>query len=322
MRQKGFSLIELMVALVLGLLIVEAVVSLFLSSSRSYGQDQKVAALQDEMRFAMAQLTQDIEMAGYWARLLDPGVVNPNPTDGAPTIGTDCGPSTAVRWFYTDRAPLATADNVTSSTAAASFSCIASGDIKAGSDILAIKRVAGRNMTGSTLATNQVYLQADATSGTLFQHPATGLGTVLANTWPYQPVIYFIRPYSVTAADGIPTLCRKYLESGPLTAPTTSTECIASGVEDMQVEFGLDADGDGKANSFVSAPSSAQLATATVVRLSLLMRSSTPDNGYTNAKTYTLGNKAAFTPNDNFYRRVVSSTVLLRNPAALRILNP
>ena len=44
MRQKGFSLIELMVALVLGLLIVQAALSLFLSSSRNYGQDQKIGA--------------------------------------------------------------------------------------------------------------------------------------------------------------------------------------------------------------------------------------------------------------------------------------
>lgn len=319
MRQKGFSLIELMIALVLGLLIVQAALSLFLSSSRNYGQDQKVAALQDEMRFAISQLTQDIEMAGFWATLLDPALITP---DGGLTLGTDCGPSAVTQWLYTDRSPLATVDNVSSAaTAAASFQCISSSEIKLDTDILSVKRVAGYNMAGQTLSANQIYLEASGSTGTLFKQPTSGLGATVANVWPYQPVIYFVRPYSVTAGDGIPTLCRKYLLSGPSTDPTISTECIASGVEDFQVEFGLDSNADGTADSFVSAPTTAQLAQASQLRVSLLVRSSAADNGYTNAKTYTLGNKV-HTPGDNYYRRVISSVVLLRNPIALRILNP
>lgn len=319
MRQKGFSLIELMVALALGLLIVQAALSLFLSSSRHYGQDQKVAALQDEMRFAISQLTQDIEMAGYWANLLNPALIT---LDGSLSLTTDCGPSAVTNWLYTDLTPLATVDNVLSAaTASASFQCIDSTEIKLDTDMLSIKRVAGLNMAGKTLSTNQIYLEANASSGTLFKQPASGLGATVANVWPYQPVIYFIRPYSVTAGDGIPALCRKYLLSGPSTPPTIGTECIASGVEDFQVEFGLDSDADGTAESFVSAPTTAQLAQASQLRVSLLVRSASADGGYTNAKTYTLGNRAAFTPSDNYYRRVISSVVLLRNPNALRILN-
>lgn len=319
MRQKGFTLVEIMVALVLGLLVVQAVLSLFLSSSRNYGQDQKVAALQDEMRYAISQLTQDIEMTGYWANLLNPGVITLDP---GLSIATDCGPAASVNWLYALTAPLAAADNVTGSSAQAGFSCIDTAEVQTGTDVLSIKRVAGHNMAGASLASNQVYLEANATSGTLFKQPAAGLGAVVATVWPYQPVIYYIRNYSVTAGDGIPSLCRKYLMSGPSTAPTVSSECIATGVEDMQLEFGIDSAADGKPNLFVSAPTAAQLANAVQVRVSLLIRSSTADNGYSNAKTYTLGNKTAYTPNDTFYRRVVSSVVMLRNPIALRILDP
>ena len=321
MRQKGFSLIELMVALVLGLLIVQAALSLFLSSSRNYGQDQKIAALQDEMRFAIAQLTQDVEMAGFWAPLLNPGNIT---LHADLTIGSDCGPTAVTRWMYTDLTPLAALDNVVSaSAAAAGFQCIASSEIKLDTDVLSIKRVAGINMVGQTLNANQIYLDANASSGTLFKQPATGLGTTLANVWAYQPVIYFIRPYSVRADENplVPALCRKYLLSGPSTAPTMSTECIASGVEDFQVEFGIDSNADGAVESFLSSPTATQLGQTSLLRVSLLIRSSSADNGYSNAKTYTLGNKAAFTPADKYYRRVISSVIALRNPLALRVLN-
>lgn len=323
-QAQGFSLVELMLALVLGLLIVQAVISLFLTSSRNYGQDQKVAALQDEMRFAIAQLTQDIEMAGFWANLLDPALID---LHDSLTLTTDCGPTAVTNWVYTERSPLATADNVTGSTANAAFSCIASGDVRPGTDILALKRVAGHNLAGKEFKANNVYLEANASSGRLFEFPDEtepnniSPPPISSNSWPYRPVIYYIQPYAVTAGDGIPNLCRKYLTINAGT-PRMETECIASGVEDFQVEFGLDTNSDGKPDTFVSAPSNVQLPQAVQLRIALLMRSSSPDGGYSNAKTYTLGNKAAYTPADNFYRRVISTTVLLRNPTALRVLNP
>ena len=44
------------------------------------------------------------------------------------------------------------------------------------------------------------------------------------------------------------------------------------------------------------------------------------DIRYTNDKTYALGNAAAYTPNDNFYRRAFSPTVMIRNLRNLRRL--
>ena len=65
------TLIEVMIAMVLGILIVGGVGSLFVMGSQNYKQDEKLGRINDELRFAMTQIAADIEMAGYWSQLHD-----------------------------------------------------------------------------------------------------------------------------------------------------------------------------------------------------------------------------------------------------------
>lgn len=60
--QGGFSLIELMVAMLLGLLLTAGVVSVFLSTSRDSLQQATLATLQEDARFALARLSDDLSM--------------------------------------------------------------------------------------------------------------------------------------------------------------------------------------------------------------------------------------------------------------------
>jgi len=326
MRQKGFTLVEVMIALLLGLLVIAGVLGLFLSSSRNYGQDQKVAALQDEMRYAITQLTQDVEMAGFWGQTASSNSIisTPTPTVTCSSGETDCAAARTEACFYDDLRPLSFADNVADGS---SFPCFQGNEVpvRNGTDILSIKRVAGLNAVQegiSQLEPGKTYIStAQAQLEFLVASAAPSSTLAASNFWRYQTAIYYIGDVSVTDATGnvtiVPSLCREQLTS----SATSSAECIASGVEDFQIEFGIDTDGNGKPNFFLATPSDTQLAEATQVRLNLLIRSSTPDGGYTNAKTYFIGNKPAYTPSDNFYRRVISSVVILRNPLATRILN-
>ncbi len=317
-RAQGFTLIEVMIALALGLLVVTAALAIFLSSSTNFRQDQQVAGLQDQLRFSVTQLSRDAEMAGFWAALLDPGVVT---VDAGLGLTQDCGPAGSDRWMVTDRSPITVADNVTGSTANALFSCIAADEVVPGTDVLAIKRVAGRSMEGVSVEAGRIYLEAAGSLGTLYQHPKTGLGNVASQLWSYEPVIYFIRNYTETVGDGVPSLCRKMLS---VTAGATgmATECVADGIENLQVEVGVDNGGDGKADRLLSAPSTADLRRATRIRVAVLARSRERDSSYRNEKTYRLGNSPNYTPADNLYREAKVTTVLLRNPTALLVLNP
>jgi len=63
-RQKGFTLIELMVALLLGLLVVAAAGSIFLSNRRVYGSTEAVGRIQENQRAAFEMIARDIREAG------------------------------------------------------------------------------------------------------------------------------------------------------------------------------------------------------------------------------------------------------------------
>ena len=62
-KQQGYTLIELMIALALGLIIVAAVVLLLLVGVRSNAMQQGVADLQDDANFGLNYITQDIRLA-------------------------------------------------------------------------------------------------------------------------------------------------------------------------------------------------------------------------------------------------------------------
>ncbi len=71
--QRGLSLVELMVAMVIGLLIIAAVSSVYLSAKRSYQARDGLSLLQENGRIALKRLRSGISKAGY------PGYENMRP---------------------------------------------------------------------------------------------------------------------------------------------------------------------------------------------------------------------------------------------------
>ena len=63
-RHSGFTLVELMIAVVLGLLIVAGVIGVFLSNKQVYRQNENVARLQESARYANEVMSRDIREAG------------------------------------------------------------------------------------------------------------------------------------------------------------------------------------------------------------------------------------------------------------------
>ncbi len=62
---KGFSLIELLIAMVLGLLLSAGVFAVFAGNQRSAALNTEVANMQESIRFALNAVTDDIRMAGH-----------------------------------------------------------------------------------------------------------------------------------------------------------------------------------------------------------------------------------------------------------------
>ncbi len=64
-RQQGFSLVELMVAVTVGLILLGAVLAVFIANRGIYSSNKAVAQIQEDGRFALSFLQHDVRMAGY-----------------------------------------------------------------------------------------------------------------------------------------------------------------------------------------------------------------------------------------------------------------
>ena len=67
LKQKGLTLIELMIAMVLSLLVTGMVISMFTSSIGGHAQAIRTMRLNQDMRIAMDMMVRDIRRAGYWS---------------------------------------------------------------------------------------------------------------------------------------------------------------------------------------------------------------------------------------------------------------
>jgi type IV pilus assembly protein PilW len=62
---RGFSLLELMVAIAISLLLLMGVIALFVSSRASYETTERLSRVQENGRFALEQITTDVRATGY-----------------------------------------------------------------------------------------------------------------------------------------------------------------------------------------------------------------------------------------------------------------
>lgn len=64
-RQKGLSIVELLVAMVIGLLLMTGVVQVFFTSKQTYSSNEAASRLQENGRFALEFIAQSVRMGGY-----------------------------------------------------------------------------------------------------------------------------------------------------------------------------------------------------------------------------------------------------------------
>lgn len=63
--QRGLSLIELMVSIVIGLVLITGIIQVFITSKQTYSLQQELGRMQEDIRFTHEFLNRDIRMAGY-----------------------------------------------------------------------------------------------------------------------------------------------------------------------------------------------------------------------------------------------------------------
>lgn len=338
-RQRGLSLAELMISLAIGLMLLLGITSLIVQQNDTRAELDKSSRQVENGRYAMQLLHDDIEHAGFYgAYYLLP----------APTALPDPCATTVASLDAAMPVPIQGYDVAPSATSGSPIACLPNANYKPGTDIVVVRRAASTSQTVASVAggaAGQVYLQTTpfghvlntgANSGSFTLAYNTTTNTSVALLRPYLVHIYFISPCSImangstcTANDDngrpIPTL--KMLELGANGAATTFTLTpLVEGIENMQLDYGLDADGDGYPdNNFTTVPISAtDWSNVMALRINLLARSTECSTGYTDTKTYSLGQAGTVSPpaptcnNGDFKRHVFSALVRATNPSGRR----
>lgn len=332
-RQRGMSLIELMIALALGLIITASVLTVYVNAGRNFAFDEQYGRMQENARYALRVIGEDLVMGDFWGPMVTTDTIS---ADLAPPPG-DCGETVAL--FDPRTAMLFNANSATASPNFVPCTTV-SANLHGSSDVIAIKRVAGRptarvfvdaadsdgdgdttetlSVGIASLVDGQVYLRTNGTSGALI-HDASAANppAVGWSDWRYTPRVYFVRDHFQAQGDGVPALCRLDIAATSLSA----LSCLAEGVEDMHLEFGLDTDIDGSANRFTATPTAAEMNTVVTARVHLLMRSSNTIPFYDNQTSFRLGAKVVPAANDGYLRGVYSTTVAIRNSANRNLFN-
>lgn len=320
--QAGVSLVELMVALVLGLFLIFGAVTIYSKSRTTYRTTEAVARLQETARYAFDAIEPDVRMASYWGLASRPDyIVNrAGPDDDLPADLTDaateidaCGANWAIN-LQEYIAGVNGADAVAWPLACDAFR----DDWREGTDVLVVRR--GGETQPDTLTGGRIYLQTSRIQGAMFVADGTCTDPKSSACIPadYSPpasetrellaTAYYISNQSTARAD-VPSLRRKRLVNGSIL-----DEEVVSGVEDLQVQFGIDTDGDTNADTYVDPATDPSAYGGSIVSATiwLRVRSEDPEVGFTDDRTYTYADEST-TPGGQFRRFVISKTIQLRN---------
>lgn len=338
-RIQGVSLIELMVALTIGSLLIIGAVTVYVQSRSTYRVNETVARLQENARFALSMIEPDVKLANYWGLMSDPLLITG--TVGNAPMAVPVGAQSCGATFAIDLRQPVEGDN---------------GNYVLGCPIPAVPAGAAAQPGSDTLVIRRASTEPVAAAANRLQVYSTRHGIasrVFASSTPPGPIVVdpiygpnadvrdlIVRAYYVSQQSSlgatIPALRRKDLVAGP----SFDDEEIMPGVEDLQVQFGLDLgadlDGDGVpddndgngipefytgvASRYVSPghalvdgnPANGE-AVIVAVRIWVLVRTEAREIGFTDTNTYNYANVVNFQPADNFRRLLVSRTIQIRN---------
>lgn len=312
-RERGFHLTELMIALVLGLTLLAAFLVVLQHCRAGFLANESLARLQDAARHALSVLVPDIEHAGFYGFTNQPRAI----LVGALPAGADaCG-----RHFAVDLAvPAQGSDNifVLASEARDCAPTASAGGARVGSDTLTL-RYASQTPAPPRAGRVQVYSQALSALGPLLlfgDGRAPGPIDAVHVVRDLEVRTYYIANNSVERP-GWPALRVKALTESRGAAQFRDEE-IVTGVEDLQVEFGVARPGaDGTARVLYAAPDAALAREGRVValRLWLRIRSDATEPGFQDDRELSYANvRFSPSPLESQQRRMlVERTVALRN---------
>jgi len=334
--QTGFSITELMVAMTIGLIILAAVAGLFVSTNKASNNQNRLARVQENGRFAMYYLLRDLRMTGYM------GCQN----DLTDHLSNDLATTTGFYFGTTNLpTPLEGIDDVTSGSTPAwspSASTTLPTNVWTGTaaaigkpDLLAIRRVdtsTAQQLTTpmasftdnltvqstSNFQNNAVVLVADCTKADLVQ-------VNVANSGQLTPVSQLSKQYDKTSAWVYPYTTRiYYIGLNNNSVPSlyradnggTPVELV-EGIESMKILYGIATPPNIQPSYYrkASAMSAADWANVVSIKIGILARTPNAKDTDIDNTTYDVNGAVLGPFNDRNSRRVFTATALLKDRA-------
>jgi len=311
--EAGFSLIEVMSALVILAIAMTAVFATFISQQKSFTVQSRVAEMQQNLRQAVEYIARDIRLAGY-------GVPdNVTIPDGAVATGVTSihslyakdnttGPDQIYLLYRFDmdanQPPTLLNSTMGSFSTAISVGSVSGFD---NGDLILV--------SDNTTTTADLFKITGTPAGGILPHDTSGFnastahpgfpaGGYIVNPAAMVAKARFIRYFIDTTTDPAhPTLMVDRM-GGATPQP------LADNIEDMQLTYGLDTNADGVVDSWSASP--ATPSQIRQVRLQFSARTRLPEAGWSE-KRPALGNRAAGTTADGYRRRTYDIVIDVRN---------
>ncbi|QTR51844.1 PilW family protein [Candidatus Thiothrix anitrata] len=279
-HQRGVTLIEMMIAMVVSLVLVAGVGTVYFSSKRSYQVRDELSQMNEAGRAALETLRKHLEHAGY---------ATPSKLPLGAYFFVNGDPNLAVQSCGGGKQNIKDPNDFNARSTRDAFN--------ANGDAISVR----------FLGDNNLFL--DAAGGALPDECRVGNAAGMDASLIYN-AFHVDNDGSTRDANNrlVPILYA-------LGSNVNNRQPVVNGIENIQFQYGIDTDGNGTADRFVNATNvgAANWESVVSIKVAILVRSLGDVLEANSVRTYNLLDATVTTPSDRYQRAVYTTTIQLRN---------
>lgn len=320
-KQIGLSIVELMIAMLIGVFLLVGMIEMVDYSKQSFTSAVNLSRQQETGRMATHLIASDLKRAGYLGGNTD----NSNIGGSSPPTPPDlkCQKSNTT-WGRMITLPIVGLNNTS-----AGYNCIETNPATVGSylqgDVLTLRYAETATVSPADIKPQQLYLRNDLLKGALFvgqevADPLNNITDPLSSVRRMVALNYFVGNSGRTCNDDpVPSLFRTRLD---VSGQPTAAEEVLPGVEHFQVQYQVQ-NRDLMTNTVIDTRyrnadelTLDEWKNVVAAKIWLLVRTECSENQLTDNPAFTMGDVVGYQPtpphpNRNFRRQLYSRVVKL-----------